>query len=225
MPIQIMVTPSFEGSLEEGLTLLSEGDSAVFKVSNDSMYAMATDSLPKGIEAGSFTNFHVKVVKIYSKADMEKEQETQRKEEEEQQKKAFAQLEKDTLAIKTLLQEKGIKAKRTENGVYYVIKKQGTGEKISRGDSVTVNYTGRLTDGKEFDSSIGKKPFTFRPGTGGVIYGWEELALKLQEGDKVTAYIPSILGYGPYGAGENIPPDANLVFDIEILDVKKFQGF
>lgn len=224
-PIQIPVKSAFEGSLEEGLTLLSEGDSAVFKINNDSLYTMFKDSLPAEIKPGSYTDFHVKVVKIYTQAEMQKEQEAQMKQEEEQQKQAFAQLEKDTLAIKELLAGKGIKnAKRTENGVYYVVHKKGTGAKITQGDSVTVHYTGRLTDGKEFDSSKGKAPFVFIAGMSQVIFGWHELILNLNEGDKVTAYIPSILGYGPYGSAPTIPPDANLIFDIEVVKVQKFKG-
>jgi FKBP-type peptidyl-prolyl cis-trans isomerase FkpA len=229
MPIQILLQPSpmkssFEKTIEEGLSLLSEGDSAVFLLSNDSLYA-SRDSLPAGVKAGSFMEARVKVVKIYTKDDMQKEQEAEKKQQEEQEKQAFAQLAKDTLAIKEYLAQKKIKPTgRTQYGVYYVIQKKGKGEKIAQGDSVTVNYTGKLFDGKEFDSSKERGPFTFIPGMSQVIIGWHELATNLTEGDKVTAYIPSILAYGPQGSAPVIPPDANLIFEMEVLDVKKYRG-
>lgn len=228
-PMQMRVSEDFkEGSFEEGLTLLSQGDSAVFQVLNDSLYKSENDSLPEGIEPGSYTTFKVKVVKVYSKDEVtkieegyKKEQEAQLKMREEEQKKAFEQLEKDTLAIKSYLKSKGIKAQRTKTGVFYVVKKEGKGEEISIGDSVTVHYTGRFMNGEEFETSKGKQPITFQAGVGGVIYGWDELIQNLAEGDKVTAYIPSILAYGPYGSPPKIGPNENLVFDMEVVEVKK----
>jgi FKBP-type peptidyl-prolyl cis-trans isomerase FkpA len=229
MPIQILLQPSpmkssFEKTIEEGISLLSEGDSAVFLLSNDSLYANR-DSLPKGVKAGSFLEARIKVVKIYTKDEMQKEQEAEKKQQEDQEKQAYAQLAKDTMAIKEYLSQKKIKPTgRTQLGVYYVIHKKGKGEKISQGDSVTVNYTGKLLDGKEFDSSKERGPFTFIPGVSQVILGWHEVATQLVKGDKVTAYIPSIIGYGPQGSPPVIPPDANLIFEMEVLDVKKYRG-
>ena len=102
----------------------------------------------------------------------------------------------------------------------------GTGAVATAGKIVTVNYTGwmYLPDapqhhGEQFDSSIGRKPFTFRLGSGGVISGWDQGVDGMKVGGKRTLVIPASLGYGADGAGP-IPPNANLIFDVELLDVQ-----
>lgn len=96
----------------------------------------------------------------------------------------------------------------------------GTGEEVATGSSVSVNYTGALTDGKVFDTSLGKQPFSFQVGTGQVIKGWDEGLLGMKVGGKRRLTIPSDKAYGAYGAGGVIPPNATLIFDIELLEVK-----
>ena len=101
----------------------------------------------------------------------------------------------------------------------YVITNEGTGENASPGDRVTVHYTGMLLDGTTFDSSVERAdPFSFDLGQGNVIKGWDEGITYFNKGSKGTIYIPSSLGYGPSGAGGVIPPNAVLIFDIELLD-------
>jgi FKBP-type peptidyl-prolyl cis-trans isomerase FkpA len=102
----------------------------------------------------------------------------------------------------------------------------GTGAEATAGKTVTVNYTGWLLapnapqkHGTQFDSSIGREPFTFRLGSGGVIPGWDQGVAGMKVGGKRTLIIPASLGYGADGAGP-IPPNANLIFDVELLDVK-----
>ena len=109
----------------------------------------------------------------------------------------------------------------TESGLQYKIIKPGYGEKPSAESKVKVHYTGKLVDGKVFDSSYPrKKPIEFRLGQGQVIEGWDEGIALLKVGDKARFVIPSYLGYGSSGAGGVIPPDATLVFDVELMDVK-----
>jgi FKBP-type peptidyl-prolyl cis-trans isomerase len=98
--------------------------------------------------------------------------------------------------------------------------KVGTGTTAQTGDTVTVNYTGTLTNGKEFDSTKGKQPFTFTLGTGQVIKGWDEGIVGMKVGGKRKLTIPPDLGYGAQGAGAAIPPNSTLIFDVELLDVK-----
>jgi FKBP-type peptidyl-prolyl cis-trans isomerase FkpA len=102
----------------------------------------------------------------------------------------------------------------------------GTGAEATSGTHVTVNYTGWLYlpdapdhHGAQFDSSIGRKPFTFRLGSGMVIPGWDQGVAGMKVGGKRTLVIPAALGYGADGAGP-IPPNANLIFDVELLDVQ-----
>lgn len=110
----------------------------------------------------------------------------------------------------------------TSTGLQYVITHKGTGKKANTGDKVVAHYTGKLTDGTVFDSSVERnKPFEFPVGKGRVIKGWDEGFSLLQVGDKATLIIPSHLGYGERGAPPSIPANATLVFDVELLDVKE----
>jgi len=103
----------------------------------------------------------------------------------------------------------------------------GKGKEAVAGKTVDVNYTGWLHDakapnqrGKQFDSSVGRGPFSFPLGGGRVIKGWDEGVAGMKVGGKRTLVIPPELAYGPRGAGGVIPPNATLVFDVELLDVK-----
>lgn len=97
----------------------------------------------------------------------------------------------------------------------------GTGDEAVAGKSVTVHYTGTLTDGTKFDSSLDRnEPFTFNLGAGEVIQGWDQGVAGMKVGGKRKLTIPASLGYGEQGAGGVIPPNATLIFDVELLEVK-----
>jgi len=95
----------------------------------------------------------------------------------------------------------------------------GDGDEAQTGDTVTVHYTGTLEDGTEFDSSVGKEPFPFTIGTGGVIQGWELGVPGMRVGGKRELTIAPELAYGDSGAGGVIPPGATLIFEIELLEI------
>jgi FKBP-type peptidyl-prolyl cis-trans isomerase len=108
----------------------------------------------------------------------------------------------------------------TGTGLKYVDEVVGTGERARLGKTVTVQYTGTYPDGTKFDSSLDAgKPYEFRLGTGTVIQGWDEGILGMQVGGKRKLIVPPDLGYGPQGKGK-IPPNATLIFEIELLGVK-----
>ncbi|EGD33939.1 peptidylprolyl isomerase [Capnocytophaga sp. oral taxon 338] len=109
---------------------------------------------------------------------------------------------------------------KTTSGLFYKITEKGKGKKAKKGDNVAVHYTGMLLDGKVFDSSLYRgKPLNFTVGIGQVIEGWDEGILLLSEGDKARLIIPSDLAYGAQGAGGVIPPNAPLIFDVELIRV------
>lgn len=98
--------------------------------------------------------------------------------------------------------------------------KVGSGTTAKLGDRVTVDYTGKLTSGKQFDSSVGRAPFSFVIGAGEVIKGWDQGVPGMKVGGKRDLTIPSTLGYGAAGAGEDIPPNSTLKFNIELKKVE-----
>ena len=109
----------------------------------------------------------------------------------------------------------------TGTGMKYEIIREGTGPSPKRGDSVTVHYTGWLEDGAKFDSSVDRnQPFTFKLGVGQVIQGWDDGVATMKVGGKSKFYIPPELGYGSRGAGGVIPPNAKLIFEVELLSIK-----
>jgi FKBP-type peptidyl-prolyl cis-trans isomerase len=108
----------------------------------------------------------------------------------------------------------------TPSGLKYWELKKGAGAVAKAGDAVHVHYTGWLTDGKKFDSSVDRgSPFDFKLGAGMVIRGWDEGVAGMKVGGKRQLHIPAELGYGARGAGNAIPPNAELIFDVELLGV------
>ena len=110
----------------------------------------------------------------------------------------------------------------TPSGLKYEDLQEGTGEGAKAGDVVEVHYTGWLKNGTEFDSSKNRgQPFTFPLGRGKVIKGWDEGVAGMKIGGKRKLIIPPELGYGARGAGNVIPPNAELTFEVELLGIKK----
>lgn len=108
----------------------------------------------------------------------------------------------------------------TQSGLQFEDKRAGTGAKARSGQNVVVHYTGWLTDGRKFDSSRDRnQPFAFGLGAGQVIAGWDEGVEGMQVGGLRRLTIPPQLGYGEFGAGGVIPPNATLVFEVELLEV------
>ncbi len=148
--------------------------------------------------------------------------------------RAAERLVEEDKIIQEYITEKGLDAKKTESGLYYVIEEEGTGEPVAPGTTMTVDYAGYLLDGTLFDTSIEAlakennafiegRPYAPLPvtvGMGQVIPGWDEGLLLLKKGAKGKFIIPSPLGYGENGAGAMIPANSVLVFDVDVADVQ-----
>ena len=132
--------------------------------------------------------------------------------------KAELEADKEKAAAARLRElEKG--ATTTMSGLKYIVHTQGTGEKPARGTMVKAHYTGTLPDGTQFDSSRDRgQPLEFTVGVGQVIAGWDEALLDMRKGERRTLIIPPQLAYGDRGAGSVIPPNATLIFDVELVD-------
>ena len=122
------------------------------------------------------------------------------------------------LKEKGLLKEISKGFEETKTGLKYIVLKKGKGKKPSSGDLVKVHYKGELLDGTVFDSSYKRnQPIEFKVGEGQVISGWDEGIMLLNKGDKARFIIPSYLAYGENGAGGVIPPNATLIFEVELV--------
>ena len=132
--------------------------------------------------------------------------------------------QKDTKAVAEKKEEPAAAANtvKTPSGLAYVELVQGCGLSPVAGKQVKVHYTGWLENGTKFDSSVDRgEPFIFTIGAGQVIPGWDEGVMSMKVGGKRKLIIPSQLGYGSAGAGGVIPPNATLIFEVELLDVAK----
>ena len=119
-----------------------------------------------------------------------------------------------------LIKQKFPKSVKTEHGIFYTITKEGKGAKAQRGKTLTMKYKGSLLDGTVFDDSDMHEPLSFVAGAGQLIKGFDQQALQMAVGEKRTIVIPPELAYGQQGAGGVIPPDAYLIFELELLSVK-----
>ncbi len=113
----------------------------------------------------------------------------------------------------------------TPSGLIYIITRRSKGRNPRPGETVVVNYTGLLTSGFKFDSSLDRgQPFKFKLGEGHVIKGWDEGIEKLRVGEQATLVIPPQLGYGASGSRDVIPPEATLIFIVELMGIEEPPG-
>lgn len=211
---QMIQKPTMKGDLMEGLMMMKAGDSAVFRILMDTLAARANQPKPEWAKKGDYATWEVKMVSVKTKAQIEAESAGKEK----------AQAAIDDKLILEHLKAKGItNAQKTASGLYYVIHAPGAGESPKEGQSVTVNYTGENMQGEKFDSNVDPafnhvEPFKFPLGKHQVIRGWDEGVAVMKKGTKATFYLPSTMAYGERGAGAKIPPNAILIFEIELID-------
>jgi FKBP-type peptidyl-prolyl cis-trans isomerase FkpA len=207
-------------SIEEGFWLLTEGDSAIFVLNADSLYTNTfRRPLPPGITAGSNLKMIVRMGKVYTKKFVDSVMAAQEQQQQLQMVEDDAVYKKDSVAIQNYLTKNKLKGQATIGGAYVVKLKENkaTDIFIAPGDSIQTTYVGKLLiEGTEFDKSKAGDYFTFVVGMGQVIKGWDQGFQKLKRGEKALLIIPSRLAYGSRGAGGAIPPNAPLLFEVEV---------
>ena len=217
----------FPGDITEGLLMMHIGDTAIFGIAADSLTARGMKMPPfykKGTDMRLY--YEIRLIDIITQEEMAEEQANFIANMEQ-----IAEAEKEQLA--QYVADKKLKAIPDEEGLYIVVNKKGNGPKVEINRQVAINYTGRLLNGKVFDTSVesvakengifdpGRKyePLPYRVGEKSLIKGWEKGVINQPAGSKLTLIMPSALGYGPIENGP-IPANSPLIFDIEIVSVK-----
>ena len=201
-----------------GIPLLNQGAEGLLYLSPDQAYGSrgAGDDIPPN----AYLQFEVKLVEIMDESSYA----TWSEEEDERRRKMIEAYIEERMRIElqviaTYAADHNLPFQMTSTGLFYLIENAGEGPRPNPGQSVTVHYTGRLLNGKIFDSSYQRsRPITFELGVGRVIQGWDEGIALFREGGKGKLMIPSPLGYGPRAMGE-IPAESTLLFDIELVKV------
>jgi FKBP-type peptidyl-prolyl cis-trans isomerase len=225
-------SPRNSSDLMAVFPFLSPGDSAIVTISCDSILkgipAEQLSHIPAWLKKGNKITINLSVVSIKSEADFKKEMDAKQAEEmKKMEEQKAAQMPLDDKTLQDYFATKGIKPEKTASGLYYTIQKPGSGAKIEKGQTVSMMYTGRLLDGTAFDSNIdtavghhGNSPLVFPVGQGQMIPGVDEGVGLLKKGAKATLYLPSPIAYGPQSPSPTVPPNAVMIFEVEITDVK-----
>lgn len=222
----------FKGDVMDGFKLVGEGDSITIKTLADSAFK-GGQPRPDKFKSTKYVVYDLKIAKVIPKGTLTDEV-FQRTISTYVRSQVETVKKQEPVKIKKYIADNKLNVTKTDSGLYFVITKQGTGANIANGDTAVVNYAGRLLyTGKVFDSNIKEEavkaklqhiemrpfqPIRFAVGQHQVIPGWDQGLLLLNKGAKATFVIPSALAYGERGYQE-IPGNAPLVFDIEVIDI------
>lgn len=220
IPIDSFALKGGQYSFLEVFPFMHVGDSAVCVLLVDSLIKKSGGMLPPFFKRGEKITAYIRVLDAFNSQDAVKA---------DYDKAIEREKEKELAVIEKYLKDKNITAQKTAGGVFVEIQKPGDGVKVDSGKLITVMYTGKLFNGKVFDSNVDTafkhtQPFTFTLGRGSVIRGWDDGLKLFKKGGKGRLFIPSCLAYGSRGAGADIEPFSNLMFDVEIVDVKDNQA-
>jgi FKBP-type peptidyl-prolyl cis-trans isomerase FkpA len=235
---------TFKADVVAAIQMMSPGDSLIAQVDASEMFKNTKNKMPDFIKAGDKIQYYIKMVSIKTKAQLQKEQQASvAKQQKEMNAKLQSQMTKqqkeqkvkqalidakligvEDAQLQTYFTKNNLTPKKTLTGMYYLITEKGEGDMPLKGDTAVMNYTGKLMDGKAFDSNMDTtfhhvSPFEFPLGQGRVIKGWDEGVALLPKGSKATFYIPSRMGYG-VNAQAKIPANSILIFDVELKNIK-----
>lgn len=230
--MQVNDSMAVTNGMDEIFSGLRKGDSIAFESVAKTVFGnnfppfLKEDDVIK-VRLGAFEIMNEEAIQAYFEKVMAAE-------EVKREERAAERLVEEDKIIQEYLTEKGLEAQKTESGLYYIIEEEGTGDPVTPGTSMSVNYAGYLIDGTLFDTSIealakekgifteGRpyEPLPVSVGMGQVIPGWDEGLLLLKKGSKGKFLIPSPLGYGENAMGAKIPANSILIFDVDVADVK-----
>lgn len=199
------------GSFEDALAMLRVGDSAIFKINAANFYSFSEgfENVPQNIRVSDYFTFYIKLNEIIRHDSFESHLLDKYHESEEVEMKI----------LQDFLKRANINIEPSSTGYYYVEEKKGQGNLIETGNLVSIYYTGKLVDGRVFDTNYGKSPMNFRVGFGQVIPGMDQGIRNMREGGKGKLIIPSKLAYGVQGVPGKIMPYSSLIFEIEVVKV------
>jgi FKBP-type peptidyl-prolyl cis-trans isomerase len=202
--------PSFPGSIEEGLLMLGEGDSAEFLLPADSVYKrLFRQRMPAFIQPGTLLTFRVGVVNVMDETAFQRRMQKERSE-------GFLREQKE---IEKYLQENNLNISAVSPGIWFIMLQEGKGKRPATGDSVEVKYTGRLLNGKIFDSSSkAGRNLRYRIGNGNYLKAWEQAIMSMPEGSMSRLILSSDQAFGR-SASAPVPPGSPVIFDIELIKV------
>jgi len=229
-PFAFPLGQQMPGDVFDVFPLLSEGDSVNVKVNIDSL--IKKGPRPPGL-TGKYMNYSVKIEKVIPKGNLS-DQDFSSKITEYMKSATDKYKVAEPGKIQRYITENKLNPTKTATGLQYVINKQGVGPTPSKGDTVYVNYVGRYTDGRVFETNVkaeaikAKKynpmmqymPYPLPVGVGRVIPGWDQGLMLLNKGTKATLIVPSELAYGEHG-NQAIGPYTPIVFEVEIINIKK----
>jgi len=223
IPVVILVPDTVniknEKGMESAFRVMKKGDSVMLKVTVKSLFENTwQQAVSANVKPDDEITFLIGCKEVTDREGIQKIQaDIQAREMVRMQKASEEQMAKDSVAIDAYLAANNIKAEKASQGLRYVITKSGSGAKPALSSTVKVNYKGSLLEnGKVFDQS--QAPIEFP--LGNLIQGWQIGFQLLPKGSKATLYVPSTLGYGQNGAPPDIPANANLVFEAELIDFK-----
>ncbi|GMQ31482.1 FKBP-type peptidyl-prolyl cis-trans isomerase [Algoriphagus confluentis] len=222
-----------QNGMDEIFLNLKQGDSITFQSTANIIFS---GNFPAFLQGEDQLTVKLGAFAVKTEAEMQSYyEEVMMAEQAKSAERAKSLMVEQAATIEAYAAEKGLNAQKTENGLYYVIEQEGTGDAVTPGTTMYVNYAGYLLDGTLFDTSweeIAKannvfnegrpyEPLPVNVGMGQVIPGWDEGLMLLKKGSKGKFLIPSPLAYGEAGAGAMIPGNSILIFDVEVVDVQK----
>jgi FKBP-type peptidyl-prolyl cis-trans isomerase len=207
--------PGFSGDIFEGLAMMHVGDSATFIIPADSLKRYG--NLPP-LDTGTMLYFDIKLISIQLQAEFEKEQEIIKQQQAEALEKMKAIESED---ISTYVKDNKIGIKPSESGMYFIVKRNGSGSKAVKGKVVEIHYSAEFLNGKKLFSSHDEsgESICFELGKGFEIPAIEEALLKMNAGSVSKLIVPSSIAYGEKGIADLVPPYSPLIFELELLNI------